>query len=336
MSTLNPYFQNYTDNQEQDLYQELTTELIQIYGKDCYYIPRRNINDRNASFLSDDRKNQSYIFDTVIETEMFPESIDGFEGQGNLFEKFGFEIRDQIIMAISKERWNSDFSLQLSSSNYDRPRPYEGDLVDLPFSNALFEIRFVEHEKPFYQLNQYTKYTLTLEKYEYSGELFNTGIEEIDQVEYRHGLSSGINFNAILSYHDLPLLSDEFLKSYFIGKLLYLVNEDVSPLVADTILHLGKIYEIDTVSSSPLTFNISIGQYTAIESVSDNMKLAVIDSDGEIESVIEIVDLLSSNIDDSESDDVYFPNDPSAENISIERKAEDIIDFSEKNPFGEF
>ena len=74
----------------------------------------------------------------------------GFDGEGDLFTKFGVEIRDEATFVVSRRRWNSTVSAVNNQISGVRPR--EGDLIYLPLSNSLFEITFVEHEQPFYQL----------------------------------------------------------------------------------------------------------------------------------------------------------------------------------------
>jgi len=136
----NVYFSNQVKS-EQDLYEDLIIESLQIYGQDIVYIPRSEIS-------RDEILNESYSkFEDAYTVEMYIENQEGFEGDGDLLAKFGLEIRDQATFIVAKRRWDKQVSKWTNSI-----RPLEGDLLFLPLSNSLFEIKFVEHEQPFYQL----------------------------------------------------------------------------------------------------------------------------------------------------------------------------------------
>jgi hypothetical protein len=142
---------------EQNLYEDLIIESIKIYGQDLYYLPRDLVNVDDV-FREDpvSKFNSNYLL------EMYVDNIDGFDGEGDLFTKFGVEIRDQVTFTVAKRRW------QQTVMRYDNEiqgiRPLEGDLVFTPFSKKIFQIMHVEHEQPFYQLNNLPvfKFELTL------------------------------------------------------------------------------------------------------------------------------------------------------------------------------
>jgi len=181
----NVYFSNQVKS-EQDLYEDLIIESLQIYGQDIVYIPR-------AEISRDEILNESYSkFEDSYIIEMYIENQEGFEGDGDLLAKFGLEIRDQATFIVAKRRWDKQVSKWTNTV-----RPMEGDLLFLPLSNSLFEIKFVEHEQPFYQLNNLPIYKLQAELFEYGDEAMDTGIAAIDRIEtllatsYTYSLNSG-------------------------------------------------------------------------------------------------------------------------------------------------
>ena len=139
---------------EQDLYEDIVIESLKMYGQDVYYLPREVVNE--DSILGEDIES---VFSDAYIIEMYIANVDGFEGDGNLLSKFGVEIRDQANFIVSKKRWNQYIGTR-SSGTLGNLRPGEGDLIYLPLSKSLFEIRFVEHESPFYQLSNLPTYTL--------------------------------------------------------------------------------------------------------------------------------------------------------------------------------
>ena len=164
--------------EEQYLVEDLIIEALGVYGQPTYYIPRGVIRD-------DEILNEEYSrFTDAYAIEMYIENTSGFEGEGTLLSKFGLEIRDQATFILSKRRFRGLVSIDSNAIREERPR--EGDLVYLPLSNALFEIKFVEHEQPFYQMNDLPTYKLQCELFEYSHEDIDTGIASIDQFETEH------------------------------------------------------------------------------------------------------------------------------------------------------
>jgi len=161
---------------EQNLYEDLIIESIKIYGQDLYYMPRDLVNV-DAVFREDPVSsfNSNYLL------EMYVDNVDGFDGEGDLFTKFGVEIRDQVTFTVSKRRW------QQTVMRYDNEitgtRPFEGDLVFTPFSKKLFQIMHVEHEQPFYQLNNLPVFKLQCELFEYNDEDIDVSNDAISQLE---------------------------------------------------------------------------------------------------------------------------------------------------------
>ena len=176
------YFQQTDSILEQELVNDLVEESIQIHGIDVSYMPRTLVATDNL--YAEDVASK---FTSAHSVEMYVESIDGFGGEGDIIGQFGVEIRDQLILTVSQRRW-SDLDIE------GRQRPFEGDLIYFPLNDRLFEIRFVEHEKVFYQLGNLPLYTLTCELFEYSHEDIDTGIAAIDDIENDYGYAKDIVF----------------------------------------------------------------------------------------------------------------------------------------------
>ena len=160
---------------EQDLYEDLVIESLKFYGQDVYYLPREIVN-KDKVFLDDIPSR----FSDAYKVEMYIENTDGFGGEGDLFSKFGVELRDQATFIVARRRWKGLIGDKLDSYNF---RPREGDLIFLPLSQSIFEIFKVETETPFYQLSQLPTFKLQCELFEYNDEDFDTDIDGIDIVE---------------------------------------------------------------------------------------------------------------------------------------------------------
>ena len=161
---------------EQNLYEDLIIESIKIYGQDLYYMPRDLVNV-DAVFREDPVSsfNSNYLL------EMYVDNVDGFDGEGDLFTKFGVEIRDQVTFTLSKRRWEQ--TVMRYDNEITGTRPFEGDLIFTPFSKKLFQIMHVEHEQPFYQLNNLPVFKLQCELFEYNDEDIDVSNDDISQLE---------------------------------------------------------------------------------------------------------------------------------------------------------
>ena len=173
---LNPYFLQGSQG-EQRLVQDLINEQLSIYGIEVTYIPRKFVNKESIM-----EEVSASKFDDNFAIEMYVNSYDGYSGAGDVLTKFGMSLRDEVELTVSRERFeefiapfmNSDEDIELSS------RPREGDLVFFPLGARLFEIKFVEHEDPFYQLGKNYVYKLKCELFEYEDEVIDTTIDLID------------------------------------------------------------------------------------------------------------------------------------------------------------
>jgi hypothetical protein len=170
----NPYFK-YGVRSEQNMFEDITIEALQMYGQDVYYLPREIVN-KDTVFLDDVPSR----FSSSYKVEMYIENAEGFGGEGDLFTKFGVELRDQATFVVARKRWQQLIGSKLTEKNF---RPREGDLIYLPLSQSIFQIERVETETPFYQLEQLPTFRMTCELFEYSDEDFDTNIRSIDVVE---------------------------------------------------------------------------------------------------------------------------------------------------------
>lgn len=175
---LNPFFLQGSPG-EQRLVQDLINEQLKIYGVDVIYIPRKFV--RKQTII---REIQSSKFDDNYAIEAYINNYDGYSGQGDILSKFGVNLKDELSLVISKERFEDFISPFLEASDNDEiilaSRPREGDLVYFPLGQRLFEVKFVEHEVNFYQLGKLYMYELKCELFEYEDEVIDTTIDEID------------------------------------------------------------------------------------------------------------------------------------------------------------
>ncbi len=173
---LNPFFLQGSSG-EQNLIQDLINEQLRMYGVEIYYIPRQYVSKKSVIKEVIQSK-----FDSSYPIEAYVDNYDGYGGPGTLLSKFGIQDIDDLTLIISKERFENYISplikdlpnVELSS------RPKEGDLVYFPLGDRLFEIKYVEHEKPFYQLKKNYVYELRCELFRYEDEILDTGVEHID------------------------------------------------------------------------------------------------------------------------------------------------------------
>jgi hypothetical protein len=176
---LNPFFLQGSAN-EQRLIQELINEQLKIYGVEVTYIPRKFV--RKETIL---KEVTSSKFDDNFALEAYVQNYEGYSGSGDILTKFGMSLKDELTLIISKERFEDFISPFLVGINENEivlaSRPREGDLVYFPLGGRLFEIKFVEHEQPFYQLGKTYVYELKCELFEYEDEVLDTSIDEIDE-----------------------------------------------------------------------------------------------------------------------------------------------------------
>ena len=173
---LNPFFLN-GSRSEQGLVQDLINEQLRMYGVEVYYMPR--------SYLTTNTVIKEVIqseFNNAYPIEAYVDNYEGYGGQGTILSKFGIEGKDDLTLIISRERYE-DYIAPLIKDipNLElTDRPKEGDLIYFPLGDRLFEIKYVEHEQPFYQLKKNYVYELKCELFRLEDEVIDTGVDTID------------------------------------------------------------------------------------------------------------------------------------------------------------
>ena len=291
---------------EQNLYEDLIVESLQIYGQDIYYVPRTLVSRDNV--LGEDPASK---FDDAYLMEAYLENIDGFEGAGDLMSKFGLEIRDEATFVISRRVWER--LVGKFSTNVSDPRPQEGDVIFLPMTNSFFEINFVEDDSPFYQLSNLPVYRMQCSLFEYADEDFDTGIETID-------LKTGQSAYQV------------FLDVTVSGGNHFEVGETVSQIVSTGITVSGEVQQRTKTSDIAGTYGISnIGVTGSAGVAKDFIVSSTAVLTGGTNSYTGTITKVYDVSDNTET----FTTDGAAENVAIELEADSFIDFTESNPFGD-
>lgn len=171
----NVYFSQGTKN-EQYLVEDLIIESLRIYGQEMFYIPRTLV--AKDEILGEDRLSK---FTSSFPIEMYFENVDSFAGQGAFIQKFGLMMEQSATLVVARRRWDQ-FIGRYGKTQLPN-RPCEGDLIYFPLTKGMFEIKFVQHQDPFYQLGKLYVYKLQVELFQYSSEFIDTGIKDIDAFE---------------------------------------------------------------------------------------------------------------------------------------------------------
>ena len=291
---------------EQNLYEDLIIESLKIFGQDVYYIPRTLVSRDNI--LGEDRASK---FDDAYLIEAYIENTDGFEGAGDLYQKFGLEIRDEATFVISRRQWQN--LVGIWNNVVDANKPQEGDLIFLPMSNSFFEISFVEDEQPFYQLSNLPVYKMQCSLFEYNEEDFETNIDAIDVVQGQQSYQVGMKVSTSNNNH--------FIQGETVTQVIS-TNPAIS--VYGEIQTLTKLSDIATEIS---VSNIGVTGSTDAKDFLVSNTLGIVGSKSNI--TCHIIDI--NNVADAEA----FPSDDQAENYAFEVEADGFLDFTETNPFGD-
>jgi hypothetical protein len=307
---------------EQDLYENIVIESLKMYGQDVYFLPRSIV--AKDTVFSEDVVSR---FDDAHLIEVYLENIDGYAGDGDLFTRFGVEIRDQANFVLSKRRWDE----VMQDAAESQKRPYEGDLIYIPLSNSIFEITKVEDERPFYQLSNLPTYRLTCELFEYSGEQFQTGISaDIIEVDFAYqyiltindsatnNQGQSININSIADSDGMIAIVGE-QDSAFGG------FSKIEQTLANNVTITGEIIKWDGVNNQLYLTNVGAddGLYHTFRNDSATLQLPTqFQDDDETTLFITAVTENAPKIDNQQND-------------AFETEGDSFLDFSEGNPFGD-
>ena len=176
----NVYFDTGT-KPEQTLYEDLMIEQLKIYGQDVFYIPRTLVKEDNL--FGEDTLSK---FGDAYLIEMYFENVEGYEGEKEIMSKFGLQMNEDVTFVVARRRFEQLVSHD--SNLIVKTRPNEGDLVYFPKVKKIFEITFVDHDDPFYQVHNLPAFKLKCKTFEYSSEDLDTGITEIDAIETDNSL----------------------------------------------------------------------------------------------------------------------------------------------------
>lgn len=168
---LNPYYRHYEEEEDAQLTDELIIEAIQMKGQEFVYLRR---SQPNFEYLYSE--DPTSAFKSLKSIEGYPASVNGFDGDGELMSKFGLEIRDSCLIVINKTRFKEEFGPDLI-------RPMEGDILFMPITNAILEIKYVNHESPFFQQGKTFVFEIRAETFEFSHEDFELDPEDTTLAE---------------------------------------------------------------------------------------------------------------------------------------------------------
>ena len=297
---------------EQWLYEDIVIEALKMYGQDVYYIPRELI--ERDDLLNEEVESK---FSDAYQIEMYIENTEGFEGEGHLLSKFGLEIRDQANFIVSKRRWEK--VVGLFNNNIQSIRPVEGDLIYLPLSRSIFEIKFVEHEKPFYQLKNVPVYQLQCELFEYASEQFDTGVSLVDDIQREHAYTMAFSVDGSNG------------TQFQIGERAYqiLTDNSADPLTDDVTIS-GEVTKYEPITST--NYRIFLADIRTSDSayhtfvLNDSTRPLIGTDSGAQWNIAEIFNFDSST---------NYVSDETEQNTQFENQGDSFLDFTEQNPFGE-
>jgi hypothetical protein len=158
---------------EQELLSELIAESIKIHGIDVFYLVRETVN--KDSIYTEDALNE---YQRALPIDMYLKSFDQFEGEGQFLQKFNLEIRDSVTFSVAQKTFQDEISAPVGIV-----RPREGDLIYMPVAKRLMKITYVEKFPVMMPMGSLPSFDIKCEMFEYSGEVLNTGIREIDNIE---------------------------------------------------------------------------------------------------------------------------------------------------------
>ena len=270
--------------QEQKTIENLIVETIEIYGQDIYYVPRTIVNKDSVFGEDSDTK-----FESAKAIRAYVNNAEGWEGQGELLSKFGVRIEDKTTFIFSRDKFKEhvDDSTVLNVEG----RPNEGDLIWFPVTKHLFQIMFVEAEKPFYQLGKGYVWECQCELFEYSDEEIDTGIADLDAIET--AFANAITVGLVAG-----------------GSGTFTAGETVTGGTSNV---TAEVKSFDSATRTLIVINRS-GTFTIPETITGGTS--------------------SASWTTATYNTINNTNSEYDQNNDFETADNDIIDFSETNPFG--
>lgn len=294
---------------EQNLYEDLVIESLKIYGQDVYYMPRTMVS--RDFVLGEDRASK---FNDAYMIEAYIENSDGFEGAGDLYSKFGLEIRDEATFVISRRQWEKYIGFW-NTADVVSPKPLEGDILFLPMTNKFFEITFVEHEQPFYQLSNLPVYKLQCSLYEYNDEDFETGVDAIDITQTTNSYQVTLEYACSTNNHPE------------VGEIItQVLTTSPATSVFGEVQTLSKLSQI---AGRIGVSNVGVsGVAAARDFVASTTLTAVGGTSANTLTITKVYDIGDNSI-------YVDPTDDQSGSLTFEVEADGFLDFTESNPFGD-
>jgi hypothetical protein len=178
----------------------------------------------------------------------------------------------------------------------------------MPTVKKLFEISFVDHDDPFYQVDNLPVYKLYCRTFEYSSEVLDTGIYAIDDIETKRSTDA---------------LAYEFSLENQIA-----FNERIGQ-------EWGTIYDQSPSPGPPwpptasdIILETATGEYLLAETTEAGLSILTEDSDDYYSFFIINEDYRLSTI-DTQSENEWF------EDRATGKIGDAVLDFTESNPFGD-
>ena len=353
---------------EQNLYRDLIKEAIQIYGHDVYYVDRTTVAIDNI--LGEDALSK---FTTQHPIEMYVEGAEGgYAGEKEIMSQFGLENRNEITFVVSKQRFQemdsqvtledetdttggsillevgsinqstasatlstvtksfifnedgdnivleddnttfllseesgNEFYILMDTATTDADRPQEGDLVYHPILGKMFQVNFVDHDEPFHQLDNNPVYKLRCQQFEYSQEKIDTGITEVDNIESELSVDTG--------------------EYQFSLEQSSAVNENIR--IFHSAQEQGLLLLDGTDSTGSNTGDNVVGEDDT-SSVGENIILENDSDSGDKSYLLQETYIIGNR----DSSNVI---DKTSQNELFDQLDDNVLDFSEKNPFGD-
>ena len=320
---------------ERSLYSDLIKEAIQIYGHDVYYMDRAIVAEDNIlgeDSLSKYRTQhpiEMYMEDGdggfagekelmnqfglqnlseatfVVNKERFQELDrqiqiqDGTDtsSSGSILLEAGTIDQSSNSSVLTTVTGDNNFYILQDTAATDSDRPQEGDVIYHPVLDKTFQINFVDHDEPFYQLDNNPVYKMRCRLYDYSSEIIDTGISDIDAIETEQSQ------NALIYQITLEQSSA--------------VNEDIRLEVGtdDDVASGLLLEETDGDNIIGENDSTSVGESIILEQSADS---------GDDQYLLQEDYIVGD-----------FDQDKTSQNELFETKSRTVLDFSESNPFGD-